>query len=50
MMADHEDILLWPDGAWCYRHEASEMAHRSDDYRVVPFDTPEWRALAECDE
>lgn len=35
-----EDICLWPDGTWCYRHELWEMTHMSDDYEVVLFGTP----------
>lgn len=32
-----DDILLWPDGTWCYRHDLHEMGHKSDDYEVIPF-------------
>lgn len=39
---DHEDVLVWPDGIWCYRHELSEMNHKSDDYVVLSFDSEEW--------
>lgn len=32
-----EDILLWADGNWCYRHEYNEVASdRSDDFEVIP--------------
>jgi len=27
-----DDILVWPDGEWCFAHELAEMAHRGDDY------------------
>jgi hypothetical protein len=40
--ASSEDIFLWPDGAWCYREDAHCMSHRSDDYRVLPFESAEW--------
>jgi hypothetical protein len=40
-----EDILMWPDGTWCYRHELSEMTHMSDDYRVIAFDSAEYKEL-----
>jgi hypothetical protein len=32
-----EDIMMWADDDWCYRYELTEMTHRSDDYRVIPF-------------
>lgn len=44
---DREDILLWPDGTWCYRHQQSEMSQMSDDFQVVPFDTPEHDAIVD---
>lgn len=31
-----EDIFVWPDGTWCYRYEAPQYQHMSDDYIVVP--------------
>jgi hypothetical protein len=37
-----QDILVWPDGSWCFRDELIEMAHRGDDYSVIPLDSPEW--------
>ena len=40
-----EDILMWSDGTWCYRHELSEMNHMSDDYRVIAFDSAEYKEL-----
>lgn len=30
-----DDILVWADGSWCYRHEGHEMSHKSDDYAVL---------------
>ena len=32
---DDEDVILWPDGYWCFRFELEEHPHRSDDYRVI---------------
>lgn len=32
-----DDILLWPDGSWCYRSELSEHSHKSDDYETFAF-------------
>ena len=37
-----EDILLWPDGFWCFREEFSPLFLRDDDYRVVPHKSEEW--------
>lgn len=37
---DSEDILLWSDDTWCFRYELWEMTHMSDDYEVIPFDSP----------
>ena len=40
-----EDLLMWSDGTWCYRYELSEMNHMSDDYRVIAFDSDEYKEL-----
>lgn len=41
--AKESDVFLWPDGTWCFRHDALEYyAHMSDDYRVIPEDSDEW--------
>lgn len=42
---DFEDIWLWPDNEWCYRHEQPEMNHKSDDYQILKFDSPEYNKL-----
>lgn len=42
---DHEDILLWPDGDWCFRSQEEEMTHKSDDYRVVTVGSRRWDEL-----
>lgn len=36
-----DDIMVWPDGTWCYRSELDEYAHMSDDYITLPADTQE---------
>jgi len=41
-----EDILLWPDGFWCFREELSPHFLRPDDYRVVTHQSEEWSTLA----
>ena len=37
-----DDIFVWGCGTWCYRYEAWEMDHMSDDYEVLYFETPEY--------
>jgi hypothetical protein len=38
-----EDICLWPDGVCCWREDLEDMLlHRSNDFEVIPFGTPEW--------
>lgn len=39
---DPEDVILWPDYTWCWRHELSEMNHKSDDFQIVYAGTKEW--------
>ena len=34
---DLEDVFVWPNGTWCYRYEAYEMTHKSDDFVVIHF-------------
>ena len=40
-----QDILIWPDGFWCFREEFSESFLRDDKYRVVETTTDEWVSL-----
>lgn len=40
---DVEDVLLWPDGTYCYRHELQEMTHKSDDYVVLFAGSKKWK-------
>lgn len=42
-----DDILLWPDGTWCYRSERAYMLHMSDDYQCILVDTPAYRDFFE---
>lgn len=39
---DMEDVVLWPDGEWCYYYELDEMAHKRDDVVVLCFGTEEY--------
>lgn len=29
------EVVLWPDGVWCFPEELPEYAHKSDDYRIL---------------
>ena len=40
-----DNILLWPDGFWCFREEHSPSFLRYEDYRVIVHNTDEWRAV-----
>lgn len=40
-----DNILLWPDGFWCFRKEHHPRFLRDDNYRVIEHFTDEWRAL-----
>ena len=31
---DSEDVILWPDGYWCFRFELYDHPHRSVNYKV----------------
>jgi hypothetical protein len=37
MSNNPEDIYLWPDDTWCYRHELEQYQHMSDDYLLIPY-------------
>jgi len=39
---DPEDVIAWPCGTWCFRSELPEFGHKSDDFEVLSFDSPEW--------
>ena len=36
------DILLWPDGFWCFREELDQNFLRDDNYRVILRYSNEW--------
>ena len=40
-----DDLILWPCGTWCYRHELSEFTHKSDDYEEVVFGSARYELL-----
>ena len=45
-MANAIDILVWPDGFWCFRKELKATMQRDDNYRVIYFDSEEWFVMA----
>lgn len=42
---DPSDLILWPDGTWCFKSELHEYSHMSDDYVVYPLMSDEWAAF-----
>lgn len=46
-LASQEDIILWPDGSWCFRYELPEMNHKSDDFEVITEDNPQYELLSQ---
>jgi len=36
------DILLWPDGSWCYREEFHEALLHGNTYQIVRRGSEEW--------
>jgi len=42
-----DDILLWPDGFWCFRMDLREEFLRDDKYRVIVQQSDEWLATQE---
>ena len=40
-----DDILMWPDGFWCYRGDLLECAKRDYSYRVLEHQCEQWQNL-----
>lgn len=38
----NEDVMLWPDGTWCFRQYLGEHSHMSDDFEVLPVNSARW--------
>ena len=30
-----DDLIIWPDGDWCHRHELEDFTDKSDDFSVI---------------
>ena len=41
------NILVWPDGTWCWQHERSQYSSKSDDYQTIA--VPEWGDEDDCE-
>jgi len=42
-----QDILLWPDGYWCYRFELCDGFTRDYPCRVVEYKSEKWLTLTQ---
>lgn len=40
-----QDILLWPDGFWCFRAEVGDDFLGDNRCRVVHYDSKQWHEL-----
>lgn len=40
-----DNILVWPDGFWCFREELSPDFMRDEDYKVVVHHSDQWKML-----
>jgi hypothetical protein len=44
-ITNNEDMVMWPDSTWCFRHELNQFTHKSDDYYIIPFGSCEWHLV-----
>lgn len=44
-LPSNEDLVVWPDGEWCYREELNQMTYKSDDYEIVMIGTGVHQAI-----
>ncbi len=40
-----DNILLWPDGFWCFRDELRPDFMRDENYKVVLHHSDQWQML-----
>jgi len=40
-----DDILMWPDGFWCFREEFSSAFLRDYNYRLIRQNSEEWSSI-----
>jgi hypothetical protein len=48
--SDSQDVFLFANGDWCYRHLRDEMGYRSDAFEVLPFGSAKWQQWNEMTE
>jgi hypothetical protein len=41
---EQQDILLWPDGFWCFKPEYNDDMLRGKPFVLLTAGTPEWEA------
>ena len=40
---DIDDVIIWPDGCWCFGYEIEEYSlSKSDDVKILKYDTDEY--------
>lgn len=39
------DMMLWTDGFWCFREELGNCSMRDENYRVVMYQSDEWKKI-----
>lgn len=44
---NEEDILLWPDGSWCFYSNLDECSWMDDNFEVIPAHSSRWSAIME---
>ena len=45
--ASPDDLIVWPDGTYCFRHDLAEYTFMGDDRRTVAFGSAEWERMSE---
>lgn len=43
--AKPDDVILWPDGTWCFHENRPEYSQMSDDYKTLYEGSAEWIAF-----
>ncbi len=45
-----DDIIVWPNGTWCFRSESSQFGYLGDDYQVLPSGSADHTAWLESNQ
>lgn len=40
-----DDLIIWPNGTWCYRCDLHEFSFMSDDYQIIAEGSPKCKAF-----